>query len=88
MNTATNQKRPQQAEYHHGRSPAAWTGSLVCMLGFIVATVAFVLPGLGDSSTMSPSMPLLGLGAALIAIGAIATLVMKSMGYGNPPRDL
>lgn len=88
MNNASKLKRPEQADYHHGRHPAGWAGSLTCMVGFIVAAVGMIAPGFSNSGTMEPNMVVVGLGAALIAIGAIATLLLKSMGYGNPPRDL
>lgn len=61
--------------YHHGRSPAAWTGSVGTAVGFVIAAIAAML---------GPSWPLLAVGVAIIALSAIVTMVMKTMGYGQP----
>lgn len=61
--------------YHHGRSPAAWTGSVVVALGFAIAAVA---------SMLGPAWTWVIVGAIIIAIGALATAVLKVMGFGQP----
>lgn len=60
--------------YHHGRSPAAWVGSIIGALGFVVAAVG----------AMGPMWPVVIVGAALIAIAGCTTMVMKAMGLGQP----
>lgn len=62
------------AEYHHGRSPAAWTGSVMAAIGFVIASVA---------SMLGPNWTLVIVGGALVLLGGVATLIMKAMGYGQ-----
>lgn len=61
--------------YHHGRSPAAWTGSVIGAVGFTIASVAAII---------GPNWTLLIVGAAVIVLAALVTMVMKAMGYGQP----
>lgn len=61
--------------YHHGRSPAAWVGAIVASIGFTFAAVGAVL---------GPNWVLIIIGAAVILGGALATMIMKAMGLGQP----
>ena len=61
--------------YHHGRSPAAWTGSIIGTLGFLIVAVGAVF---------GPSWITIWIGAAVVLIAALTTMVMKVMGYGQP----
>lgn len=61
--------------YHHGRSPAAWTGSIMCSIGFVIASIGGV---------MGPSWLLVIIGVAVILLGGLVTMVMKAMGLGQP----
>ena len=61
--------------YHHGRSPAAWTGSIMGAIGFLIAAVGSVL---------GPNWLLVVVGLALVLIAGITTMVLKTMGYGQP----
>lgn len=61
--------------YHHGRSPAAWTGTVIAAIGFIVLAAAAV---------MGPNWALAITGAAVVLVAGIATMVMKAMGLGQP----
>lgn len=61
--------------YHHGRSPAAWTGSIVCSVGFVIAAIG---------SVTGPMWLLVIIGAAVILLGGLATMVLKAMGKGQP----
>lgn len=61
--------------YHHGKSPAAWAGSIAAAIGFILAAVG---------SLLGPNWPLVIFGAAIVLTGALATMVMKAMGLGQP----
>jgi len=64
-----------QQYYHHGRSPAAWTGSVIASVGFVVAAIGGV---------MGPSWLVVIIGAAIILLGGVVTMVMKAMGLGQP----
>ena len=61
--------------YHHGRSPAAWAGSITAAIGFIIITVAAML---------GPNWILLIIGGAILLIAALGTMVLKAMGFGQP----
>lgn len=61
--------------YHHGRSPAAWAGSVGVAIGFVLVAIAAML---------GPSWPLVITGAAVILVACIVTMVMKTMGLGQP----
>lgn len=61
--------------YHHGKSPAAWTGSIAAAIGFTLAAIG---------SMLGPNWPLVIFGAAIVLIGGLTTMVMKAMGYGQP----
>ena len=60
--------------YEHGGSPANWAGSIVALIGFIVATVG---------AMAGPSWTTCIIGAALVVLGGVVTLVMRAMGYGG-----
>jgi membrane protein YdbS with pleckstrin-like domain len=60
---------------HHGRTPAAWTGSLIALLAFIVGGIGFVIPP-------HPNWVVVGIAAVLIVIALIATVVMRKLGLG------
>ncbi len=64
-----------QQYYHHGRSPAAWVGSIVSSVGFVIAAIGSVL---------GPMWLLIIIGTAIILLGGVATMVMKAMGKGQP----
>ena len=61
--------------YHHGRSPAAWTGSIIAAVGFTIAAVASVL---------GPNWALVIVGSVLVLIGGLTTMIMKAAGFGQP----
>lgn len=60
--------------YHHGRSPAAWVGSITASIGFLIAAVG---------SVTGPMWVLIIIGAAVILLAGLATMVMKAMGMGQ-----
>ncbi|HSE69954.1 MAG TPA: HGxxPAAW family protein [Nocardioidaceae bacterium] len=57
---------------HHGNTPAAWTGVMIILLGFIVGGIGLVIA----------NMLLFWVGCALLPIGAIVGKVMQKMGLG------
>jgi hypothetical protein len=58
---------------HHGRTIAAWTGSILAMLAFILGGIAMVL---------GPNWVLFWIAAAILIIAVIVTKVLQVMGYG------
>lgn len=61
--------------YHHGRSPAAWTGSVIGAVGFVIAAIGSVL---------GPNWIVVGIGGAVVLVACIVTMVMKAAGLGQP----
>ncbi|MGP4114079.1 HGxxPAAW family protein [Streptomyces sp. 4N509B] len=61
--------------YHHGNSPAAWTGVIIIMIGFCVGS-AFTV--------MAEPLGVAG-GAVIAGLGVVIGLVMRSMGLGQAP---
>jgi hypothetical protein len=57
---------------HHGRTLAAWTGSVIGLVAFIVGGIAVVLP----------KWPLFWASVGLAAVALIVTVVLQRMGYG------
>jgi hypothetical protein len=57
---------------HHGRTFAAWTGSLIALVAFIVGGIAVVIQ----------NQPLFWASVGLVVIALIATVVLRRMGYG------
>ncbi len=57
---------------HHGRTVAAWTGSTVAMVAFIIGGIAVVIQ----------NWPLFWVSVALAAVAIIVTVVLQRMGYG------
>jgi hypothetical protein len=60
---------------HHGRTPAAWAGSLIALLAFIVGGIGFVIPP-------HPNWVVVIIGAVLLVASLIVTLVMRKFGLG------
>lgn len=60
---------------HHGRTPAAWAGSLIALVAFIIGGIGFVIPP-------HPNWVVVGVGIALIVISLIATVVLRQLGHG------
>ena len=63
---------PGAKHVHHGRTVAAWVGSLIALLGFIVGAVGLVFG----------SWPVFWVGGALLIVALIATVVLQKMGMG------
>ena len=57
---------------HHGRTLAAWTGTAIAMVAFIVGGIAVVIQ----------NWPLFWVSAALLVVAMIATKVLQVMGHG------
>lgn len=61
-------------EYHHGRTPAAWAGSLT-------AAVAFILGAIG--AVTGPNWTLVWLAGALLLTAVVAGGILRRNGYGQ-----
>jgi hypothetical protein len=57
---------------HHGRTLAAWTGSTIGLVAFIVGAIAVVIR----------YWPLFWAAVVLAAVALIVTVVLQRMGYG------
>ena len=57
---------------HHGRTLAAWTGSVIALIAFVVGGIAVVIQ----------NWPLFWISAALCVVAIIGTVVLQRMGYG------
>ncbi|BAK35944.1 hypothetical protein MLP_29300 [Microlunatus phosphovorus NM-1] len=63
---------PYTKHVHHGRTPAAWAGSMIALVGFIVCAIGM----------MMLSVPIVAVSAALFLIAIIATVALQKMGKG------
>ncbi|MDN5563869.1 hypothetical protein EDD41_0174 [Luteococcus japonicus] len=82
MQTVKNVKREQQLRYEEGKSPAAWAGSWIALIGFVILTYTTTF-GFEKFGWMG-----VYISGAMVLIGGLVTLVMKVQGYGTPPRNL
>jgi hypothetical protein len=65
----------------HGSSPAAWTGVIMCLLGFLIGGIALV---------PDPKWIVFTVGVVIALAAGPAALIMSAMGYGAdraPERD-
>lgn len=60
---------------HHGNTPAAWTGVMIILVGFVVGGIGMVID----------QWALFWVGVALVPIGAIVGKIMQKMGLGAEP---
>ncbi len=57
---------------HHGRTPAAWAGTLIAMAGVLVGGIALVVQ----------NWPVFWVGIALLVVALIVTKVLQATGHG------
>jgi protein-S-isoprenylcysteine O-methyltransferase Ste14 len=62
-------------QVHHGRTPAAWAGSVIALIAFVVGGIGMVVPP-------HPNWIVVGIGVVLLVAGLIATVVLRKLGYG------
>ncbi len=67
--------RPGAKEYHHGRTPAAWAGSIIAGVAFILGAIAFMT---------GPNWTLLWASLVLLVLSLVAGGVLRRLGYGQP----
>jgi hypothetical protein len=63
---------PGNKHVHHGRTPAAWVGSTIALIGFLVGAAGLVFG----------NWPVFWAGGVLLVISLIATVVLQKMGMG------
>jgi hypothetical protein len=61
-------------EYHHGRTPAAWAGSIIAAVAFTLGAVAFMV---------GPNWTLIWVAAVLLVLSLVTGGVLRRMGYGQ-----
>lgn len=61
-------------QYHHGRTPAAWVGSVIAAIGFVIVAAAVL---------MGPNWQLFWIAIAVVLVGPIVGGVMRKMGMGQ-----
>lgn len=66
--------RRQPREYHHGRSPASWVGSMTALAGSLIGTIGFFVSSFGIIVT----------GFVIIGVALVATVILRSLGFGQP----
>ena len=62
---------------HHGNTPAAWTGVMIILVGFVVGGIGLVIE----------NMTVFWVGVALLPAGAIVGKIMQKMGLGAEPAS-
>ncbi|MER6532800.1 HGxxPAAW family protein [Streptomyces sp. 900105755] len=61
----------------HGHTPAAWTGVIIAFIGFCVAGAFMVM-----------AQPVgFWAGMAIVLLGGVVGLIMRSMGLGQPKQS-
>lgn len=61
-------------KYHHGKTPAAWTATVIAAIGALIGTVGFFL---------NINWLLVWVGLGIMVAAAIVGGVMVKMGYGQ-----
>jgi hypothetical protein len=57
---------------HHGRTPAAWAGSITALVGFLI----------GGFAVVAQNWTLFWIAVGICAVALIITVVLQKMGYG------
>ena len=57
---------------HHGRTLAAWVGSVIALVAFILGAIAVVVQ----------NWPMFAIAVGLAVVALIVTVVLQRMGYG------
>ena len=72
--SGSDQAAKQEAgkHVHHGRTAAAWTGSLLAVVAFILGGIAVVMQ----------NWVLFGISVVVLVVGLVATKVLQVRGHG------
>lgn len=60
--------------HHHGRTPAAWAGSIIAAVAFVLGAIAFVL---------GPNWTMLWAAGVLLVLSLVVGGVLRRIGYGQ-----
>lgn len=69
---ATHTRTHTEKHVHHGRTLAAWVGTIVTSIAFVIGAIALVIG----------NWPLFWVAVVLIVLALIATVVLRKMGHG------
>ncbi|WP_425308856.1 HGxxPAAW family protein [Ammonicoccus fulvus] len=75
-----NRRRTTVKEIHHGRTTAAWTGSILAIIAIIVMSIGFLT---GSGTWPSPNWTIIIVGLIILAIAPIAGGILNKMGLGQ-----
>ncbi|OYN99041.1 HGxxPAAW family protein [Enemella evansiae] len=75
-----SRRRTTVKNVHHGRTPAAWTGSMIALVAFIVLTVGFLA---GPGGFPSINVPISIAGGVLLVLAPIVGGIMSRIGMGQ-----
>ncbi len=75
IESAEQATRGVAKEYHHGRTPAAWAGSIIAAVAFTLGAVAMMI---------GPNWTLLWTAAVLLVLSLVTGGVLRRMGFGQP----
>ncbi len=74
MSESVEQAARPAVHYHHGRTPAAWAGTVIAAVAFTVAAIGSVL---------GPNWLMIWIGAALLVVSLIVGVALRRAGYGQ-----
>ncbi|MBA8795198.1 hypothetical protein FHX74_002826 [Friedmanniella endophytica] len=67
----------QGKHVHHGKTPAAWAGSMIALAAFFVGGIGLVL---------GPNWVVFGVGVAMLVLALVVTRVLQVTGHGASSR--
>lgn len=72
--TRTGQQQTQRPakHVHHGRTPAAWAGTIITLVAFIVGAIGLVMA----------NWVIFWIAVAMVVVALVVTVVLRRMGYG------
>ena len=70
--TETGSRAEAGKHVHHGRTAAAWAGSMLAMLAFILGGIAVVVQ----------NWVMFGIAVLILVVGLVATKVLQVRGHG------
>jgi hypothetical protein len=62
---------------HHGNTPAAWTGVMIILVGFVVGGIGLVID----------NMTVFWVGVAMVPAGVVVAKIMQKLGMGAEPAS-
>jgi hypothetical protein len=74
-----SRRRHEIKEVHHGRTPAAWAGSIIALAAFLILTVGFLF---GPEGFPSINVPISIAGGIVLVLAPIIGGIMNKMGLG------